>query len=42
MIETWSSAKVNAYLEDKDKEIDQLQDEIRTLTEQRDGQSIRK
>ncbi len=41
MIETWSSSKVNAYLEDKDKEIDQLQDEIRTLTEQRDDEEAR-
>jgi len=53
MIENWSSAKVNVYLEEKDKEIDRLHEEVRTLTEQRDdeearvkvcldGQSIRK
>ena len=41
MIENWSSAKVNVYLEEKDKEIDQLHEEIRTLTEQRDDEEAR-
>ncbi len=37
MIEHWSAAKVEVYLEEKDKEIDQLHEEIRTLTDQRDS-----
>ncbi len=41
MIENWSSAKVNVYLEEKDKEIDQLHEEIRILTEQRDDEEAR-
>jgi len=41
MIENWSSAKVNVYLEEKDKEIDRLHEEVRTLTEQRDDEEAR-
>ena len=41
MIENWSAAKVNVYLEEKDKEIDRLHEEIRTLTEQRDDEEAR-
>ena len=41
MIETWSAAKVNVYLEEKDKEIDRLNEDIRVLTEQRDDEEAR-
>jgi hypothetical protein len=41
MIENWSSAKVNVYLEEKDKEIDQLHEDVRILTEQRDDEEAR-
>jgi len=41
MIEHWSSAKVNVYLEEKDKEIDRLHEEIMILTEQRGDEEAR-
>ena len=41
MIENWSSAKVQIYLEEKDKEIESLEEAVVILTQQRNEEEQR-
>jgi hypothetical protein len=41
MIEHWSSAKVQVYLEEKDKEIESLEEAVVILTQQRNEEEKR-
>jgi hypothetical protein len=41
MIEHWSSAKVQVYLEEKDKEIESLEEAVVILTQQRNEEEQR-
>jgi hypothetical protein len=41
MIEYWSNAKMQSYIEDKHKEIDLLEEEVAILKQQRDDEEAR-